>query len=339
MTGQPDQTIDVVVPAWEAFVSDYVETGLPCSVVVRSAPYVALFLDEGAARLGGLFEIPKTADVPASPLEEVRFREVISDGKLCLELSTASPRLYRNFFFMLADVASGIVSDGESPLTSLDRSLRNWNALLRHPEALSEERQVGLFGELWLLRRLVGTMGTAAIQAWTGPRRQSHDFRLSGCEFEVKTTSGAGRLHTINGLDQLVPSTGFDLYILSLQVTHAGSGGSTLAEAAEQIAAAIQHDQAAERDFIELLASSGFRPEDAPRYPRRRRLRGTPVLIPVRDGCPRLTPAAIAAIPSAFAADRIRDVTYRVDLAGMGMPDGEPEFLAVLPGSRNTSET
>jgi hypothetical protein len=176
-------------------------------------------------------------------------------------------------------------------------------------------------------------MGVAALQAWTGPRRQSHDFRLADGEFEVKTTSGSGRVHTINGLGQLVPSVGFDLYVVSLQVTHAGSGGATLAEAVEQIVAELGHGSDAERIFFELLTLSGYRPADAPRYPRRRRLLGPPLLVPVVDGCPRLTPEAIAVLPAAFAAERIRDVTYRIDLHGLGVPDGDPRFLEVLPAS------
>ena len=333
MSTKPIRTSDVVVPAWEAFSHDYVETGIPCAVVVRAAPYIAVFLDEGATRLGGHLEIGRTTAIPISPLEEVSFREVLLDGRSCLELSTRSPELYRNFFFMLADVASGVVSDGESPTASLDRSLRNWNALLRHPEALSEERQIGLFGELWLLRHLVRSMEVAALQTWTGPRRQSHDFRLADSEFEVKTTFGSGRVHTINGLGQLVPSVGFDLYVVSLQVTQAGSGGATLAETVEGIAAELGRGSEAERVFFELLMLSGYRPADAPRYPRRRRLLGPALLVRVVDGCPRLTPEAIAVIPPPFAAGRIRDVTYRIDLHGLGVPDGDPRFLEVLPAS------
>lgn len=332
MSAGPVETPDVIVPAWEAFHRDHVETGIPCAVVVRAAPYVALFVDEGAARLGGHFET-EGGEIPTSPLEEVSLREVRVDGRTCLELSTRRPELYRNFFLMLADVASGIVSDGESPIASLDRSLRNWNALLRHPDALSDERQIGLFGELWVLRRLIRSMGTAALQAWTGPRRQSHDFRLADSELEVKTTSGPGRVHTVNGLNQLVPSAGFDLYVVSLQITHAGSGGATLEEAVQGIAAELRHDPQAERAFIELLALSGYRPQDAPRYPRRRRLLGQALLVPVVDGCPRLTPEAISAIPAPFAPERVRDVTYRVDLHGLGVPDGDPRFLGVLPAS------
>ncbi|MBP0496013.1 PD-(D/E)XK motif protein [Pararoseomonas indoligenes] len=328
---EPVGTSDVVVPAWEAFSRDYIETGIPCVVVVRATPYVTVFLDEGATRLGGHLEIAPTTAIPISPLEEVSFLEVLFDGRRCLELSTCRPELYRTFFFMLAEVASGAVLDGESPIASLDRSLRNWSALLRHPETLSEERQIGLFGELWLLRRLVRSLGVAALQAWTGPRRQSHDFRLAHSEFEVKTTSGSGRIHTVNGLGQLVPSTGFDLYVVSLQITHAGSGGATLAEAVEEIAAELGLGSEAERTFFELLTLSGYHSTDAPRYPRRRRLLGPSLLVPVVAGFPRLTPEAIAVIPSSFAAERIRDVTYRIDLHGLGVPDGDPRFLEVLP--------
>ena len=79
---------------------------------------------------------------------------------------------------------------------------------------------------------------------------------------------------------------------------------------------------------------SGYRPADAPRYPRRRRLLGPPLLVPVVDGCPRLTPEAITVISPSFAAERIRDVTYRIDLHGLGVQDGDSRFLEVLPASQ-----
>jgi hypothetical protein len=320
-----------VVPAWEAFARDYVETGIPCAIVIRASPDVVLFLDEGAARLGGYFEIEDQATVPPSPLEEITFREAIMENKRCLELSTTSTALFRTFFFMLGDLASGIVTDGEDAIVSLARSLRNWYAILRHPETLSEERQLGLFGELWLLRRLLGTMGHAAVKSWTGPRRQSHDFRLATIEFEVKTTAGSQRLHTINGLDQLVPSPGFSLFILSLQVTHGGTGGWTLAEFIAETAASLRHEAEATREFIELLELAGYRQKDAALYTRRRRLLGPPLLVCVADGCPRLTTDALAALPLSFSTERIRDVTYQIDVAGMGSFDGDEEFLAILP--------
>jgi hypothetical protein len=181
-------------------------------------------------------------------------------------------------------------------------------------------------------------MGSAALQAWTGPRRQSHDFRLANSEIEVKTTSGPGRVHTVNGLDQLVPSVGFDLFIVSLQITHAGSGGATLEDAVDRIAAELRAEPEVERVFFELLAQSGYRVQDAPRYQRRRRLLGPALLVPVVDGCPRLTPEAIAFIAPPFAAERIRDVNYRIDLHGLGVPDGDPRFLGVLPAPSADAE-
>jgi hypothetical protein len=83
--------------------------------------------------------------------------------------------------------------------------------------------------------------------------------------------------------------------------------------------------------FVAQLRSVGYRPEDASRYPRRRRQRAPMTLVDVVDGCPRLTPDALSYLPTAFAAGRIDGVSYQIDLDGMGVSDGDPAFAAVLP--------
>jgi hypothetical protein len=85
---------------------------------------------------------------------------------------------------------------------ALESSLALWRALLQTSALLSEEKQVGLAGELWLLERLLRGLGPRALDAWVGPGGQSHDFRLGDFEFEVKATSGTRRVHMINGLNQ-----------------------------------------------------------------------------------------------------------------------------------------
>jgi hypothetical protein len=198
---------------------------------------------------------------------------------------------------------------------------------------MSEETQAGLFGELWLLERLIGAQGVDALDAWVGPVRQPHDFRLGDVELEVKTTSGAKRIHTINGLGQLQPSLDCSLYIVSLKLANAGAGGQTLPEAVASIEAGLSSSHAALLRFRAALATVGYDPLDAALYSRRRRLRDAAVLIPVTDGTPRLTSEAMAQIDPRFAPDRISGVVYSVDVEGFGFPDGTDAFHAVVPAA------
>jgi len=74
----------------------------------------------------------------------------------------------------------------------LSRFLDRWSRFFEHHgnEGLSAERQRGLFGELWWIRRMVnkGVAQSTAIKAWKGCERGYHDFDLMGHVVEVKTT-------------------------------------------------------------------------------------------------------------------------------------------------------
>ena len=225
------------------------------------------------------------------------------------------------------------MADGAHPLGALETSVASWKALLQSPALLSEERQAGLFGELLVLRRLVGEINSAALDAWTGPAGQAHDFRLGDTEFEVKTTSGGRRVHLVNGVSQLTPSPGCSLHIVSLMIGHGGTGGQTIAELIDEIRLSLDPFQGAAARFIDTLRGLAYRPEDGARYPRRRRVRAPMALVPVIEGCPRLVPEALAELSSGYATARIGRVNYEIDLTDMGILEGDPVFGRVLPGA------
>lgn len=318
-----------LLPDWTTIRRDYVEPGVPGRVVVRRHPAVELFVDAGGQRLGALMALPQGSSVPPSPFTDIDIEEVRVDGVRCLSLSTDAGGLFGTFYLLLVDVARAIIERGEPPTAALEASLAGWRALLHTASLMSDERQLGLFGELWLLERLLGSLGTAGLDAWVGPDRQAHDFRLGIEEFEVKATTGGRRVHMINGLQQLTPSQGARLHLLSLRVADAGAGGETLGETVARI---IQMLEPVDRTrFLAKLAAVGFRTEDSAHYSRRRRLADPPRLIEIAEGVPRLTGDALAALPSQFAAAHIRDVTYRIDVDALGVQDGSAEFTTVLP--------
>jgi hypothetical protein len=320
-----------LLPAWETLEHDYIESGVPGLFVICPAPRVALFIDANGSRFGATFRLPDTGPAPPSPLDCITIAEVGIQGERHLELATAATDLYRNFYLLVADVVRGVVIDGIEVRAALAESLGRWQTLLRQTVLLSEERQAGLFGELWLLRRLKAVLGASAVDSWTGPDGQAHDFRLGAVEFEVKTTGAAGRVHVINGLGQLCPTVGAHLYLLSLRLAHGGSGGETLSEAVSSIRENLRGTPGALLRFNQQLENTGYHDQHAAHYSRRRRLADRAMLVPVRDGCPRLVPEALAALPLAFAPSRVRDVTYEIDLTGLGISDGEHAFLEILP--------
>lgn len=321
-----------LLPDWAAFERDYVEAGIPHLFVVRQDPDVLLFVDQGAERIGARFEQSNLRSAgQVFPFAEIHVDEVVTDSLRHTEIWTDARHLFGNFYQLVTEITAAVVEAGTDPDVALSEAVQRWESLLSRPSLMSEEAQAGLFGELWLLERLIGTLGVDALDAWVGPFHQPHDFRLGTIEIEVKTTSGAKRIHTINGLGQLQPSLDCSLYLLSLRLANAGAGGRTLAECLTAIEAMLASSHTAVMRFRAGVAAVGYDPADAALYSRRRRLRDAPILVPIADGVPRLTTDALSQIDARFATARISQVSYSIDLDGFGYADGTEAFLAILP--------
>lgn len=323
-----------LLPSWEEFSADYVGPSVPVRIPVRMSPRAELFVADRAQRIGAVFALDSGVIVPASPLREIMVRERVEGEVRILEVWTEALGLYREFYAFLETVFASIVTDAISPVDALQQRLRDWQALLRSTLLIPEERRIGLVGELWMLGRLASWVGPdTAVDAWVGPLRQAHDFRLGEYEFEVKTAAGERRQHRVHGLTQLQASAEANLLMLSLHLVAAGAGGQSLPDHVEAVGQLLAASPRAAEHFADRLESLGYRPEDRAHYPARWRMRSEPRLIPVVDGFPRLTPSTLATLPSIYAAERISSVEYVVNVEGLGWPDGSPDFLAVLPAT------
>ncbi|WAJ28503.1 PD-(D/E)XK motif protein [Antarcticirhabdus aurantiaca] len=317
----------LLLPDWEQVHDHYIVTGVPVIFALRTRPLIRVFIDDGGSRLGAVFQGGSCADVPIR-LAAVSMQDIHADGARALELSVTSRALFRTFHALLADLTTRVEASEDVSRTVTD-VLQEWQSLLKVNSALSEDRRQGLYGELWLLRRLQQSGTANALDAWTGPFGASHDFRLLGFDVEIKTTRGTRRVHHIHGLAQLTPMPGVPLFLLSLRLEAAGQVGESLPEAVESIARRMV---ASERDrFDSLMARCGYREADAHLYLERWRLAERPRIIAVDESCPRLTAEAIRSMPPSFVPERIIDVSYEVDVDGLGVADGTEDFLAIIP--------
>lgn len=319
-----------LLPAWRHLQTQFIDSGLPGLFVVSAEPRMTLFLDPGATRFGVRLAGPAADAVPLR-LASVQVRDVVVDGERLLEIATSISGLFETFHLFLTDLVPRVVVQGvpidEAVVSALDR----WKSLLHEEALMTEERQQGLFGELWCLRRLLAAGLTEGLASWTGAYPEAHDFRLSDFDLEVKTTRSARRIHIINGLSQLASVGNTPLYLLSIRLESAGQGGESLPELVHAVAA--QLGEAEKSAFDELLVRVGYVSMHADRYRARWRLAAPAVLVPVVDGTPRLTREAVDSLPSRFAPERISEAQYRVDIEGLGFPDQSPDFLAIIPGA------
>ena len=146
-------------------------------------------------------------------------------------------------------------------------AMTNMKTLLAAKPRLSEEKQIGLVGELLLFRTLLDSFDeNTVIDWWLGPLAEERDYAFPEFDAEVKTTLGEVRVHVVHGAGQLEPSPGRALWLVSIQVTRAGGdpNGVTL----PGLIGEIRDRLATARDrFVAHLASVGWDEDDYAMYP------------------------------------------------------------------------
>ncbi len=234
--------------------------------------------------------------------------------------------LHRQFYHFAMAVAERMVVEKKSATDAVGIELQCFTDLLEEKMLLGLERQIGLAGELLFLERLLERGGGGVIDSWIGPAGEPHDFRIGSNEFEVKTTVRPHRVHTIHGIEQLAPSQGCTLSLISVMLGPAGaSDGFSLSEKVEQLSAKLSAAGAGLMQFTKALKAAGFHAEDASQYTRRFARRRPLAIIPVDGTFPSITRPMIQASLGSLAA-RVEAIQYEVNLEGLEHEDGSQRF-------------
>ena len=186
-------------------------------------------------------------------------------------------------------------------------------------QTLSPEAEVGLVGELTLLRAIIegGVPMAMAVESWVGPLDGVRDFEIGTGSLEVKATlSAAGFPARIGSLEQLDDSVRQPLFLAGARLRQTESGHS-LPELVAQLRDATQVDAEASRLLSERLIAAGYFNAHADRYIRRFTLADIR-LVEVKEGFPRLTPGSVPL--------GVTRATYEIDLdkaAGANIPTAD----------------
>jgi len=180
---------------------------------------------------------------------------------------------------------------------------------------LSYGEQLGLFAELWLLCYwMIPEFGSAdSVRRWRGPLKSRHDFEWDAISVEVKAaTSTRGRIHHINGLEQLQPPIGGRLFLFSMQLREEGGATNTLPLIVRACRSSLAQDPEALDDFEMRLSRSGHSTVHEQEYEKLKLRIINEFLFAVRENFPRLTPEIImGGLPPG-----IEHVEYQIDLGG-----------------------
>lgn len=146
-------------------------------------------------------------------------RELVLEGEgiRFVDLECTDSALELVFEHLVADVIERVEADPSTPGRSCLEALTEWRDLLgRAGVSVPRNVALGLTGELEALSRLGSRHPLAALNAWAGPSRSTHDFVHEGHHIEVKATASVdGQTVRVSNIDQLDASTASeDLHLL-----------------------------------------------------------------------------------------------------------------------------
>ncbi|HZR34089.1 MAG TPA: PD-(D/E)XK motif protein [Nevskia sp.] len=266
--------------------------------------------------------LPRAEQLPAGGGFTVMEAELGQDAAgqtwigLCRQTSGS-----RELFGVMAEDVAGMLrasaADKEAMIfQAFLARIRAWQEfMLRGSDGvLGPEAEVGLFGELEVLRAIVGAGATShlAVSSWAGPLDGVHDFSIGNGGIEVKSTIAVGAFPArIGSLEQLDHNLVKPLFLACVRLELA-QPGATLGNAVHMTRALLDSDPVARQLFDSRLLHVGYLDSMANRYTRTFR----PVrfrLLEVTDGVPRLTRGNVP--------QGITKAQYEIDIDSINQPD------------------
>ncbi|WP_239027602.1 PD-(D/E)XK motif protein [Geomonas diazotrophica] len=198
-------------------------------------------------------------EAPPSDLNGLKVRHRCLEIGDYLDLS-APPSHEQVFTPFCREVVDAVEGKNRDPWKAVAATIRAWLSAWRPArQAMEKSVQVGLFGELLVLRSLmIPAIGAAAVDQWSGPESERHDFVGKYLRVEVKTTRKSRPEHEISRLDQLRAPTGCQLLFVSIQLEETIGGSETLATQMDSIVDLLREDPAALDRFMTKMVIMGW---------------------------------------------------------------------------------
>ena len=190
------------------------------------------------------------------------------------------------------DLAEAIsVGNRAEALVALGDVMRRWlNFLQVARKGLSQEAQIGLWGELQTLRHTAEVIGwNDAIQAWVGPSRAAQDFHFGSWAVEIKTTIHPRQGVKISSLEQLDDTPWEVLYLLHRTVALVNPADApTLKKFVQSIREDLPAGERILIEFESLLHAAGYHIAHENRYNKHGIIQEAATLYQIEDGFPRI---------------------------------------------------
>lgn len=294
-------------------VEEYFRLGASTAFVLLQSPQVIMRIDPTNEAIE-LMLPARGADPKVTDFERLDIRRFMQDHNEWFKLVIDASQMHYEAYSLVESIVDQIGS-GASFRHAVSEALFNFKELLIRRRKLTEEKEIGLIGELLVLRHAIEKVGEEnALTAWLGPLAEEHDFAFVDYDAEVKTTKSESRIHLIGSETQLEPSPGRPLFLISIQVTLAGGAatGFTLPSLISEIEQCLNTGL---RAFLMSLERLGWNKEDSDLYQRRYQLRTAPSAYSVDELFPAITPRRLDRVVPKRA--NILGVNYRVNVSDL----------------------
>jgi hypothetical protein len=292
----------------------FLASGVPYNIPIDGSPDLILFIRPDRSEVGLRADPVNLGRSQRRYPNGIALRSVYAGGRAYTEVVIGDAALFVEGFAILCAIADRIQLDQMSLLAAVEITIRNLRSLISASSpSLTREDEIGLLGELLVVDSLLTTLSQEdALAAWraSADRPAEHDFGLAKLDLEVKTTSTESRVHWISSATQLMPSKDRDLWLLSHQLTSAGSNyGKTLRDVAEQIRSGFTGVEVRSR-YESILRRRGWPWADADLG--RWNFRFPSETYSVEGSFPRITLDVVG--DAAVDTGGLRSLSYQVDL-------------------------
>lgn len=239
------------------------------------------------------------------------------------------------FDSLIDDISNHIIlqKDEKSMVDSFLGRLIKWQQFLdiHGSEGLSEEKQRGLYGELWCLRKyLISSIGLReALFSWAGPYKSNHDFEFENKAIEMKTTISKHQQKIIISSELQLDDNGLNvLFLVHLSLSEISGGGETLNEIIQYLRARCVEEGGPIILLEEGLFNYGYLDAHVEKYTHKGYVERSLNIFKIKDGFPRIIERDLM--------NGVGDVKYSVNISEcMHHQVNESIFMSTIRGEVN----
>lgn len=219
------------------------------------------------------------------------------------------------FYIFCSDMVNSLIdlTDTKKELESVKSRFYSWKKMFQNvtTKELSEEREQGIFGELYFLYKyMIPKYGVDnSILSWSGPLKFNKDFSINNTWYEIKTSSVNSNNVKITSLSQLDAKNDGYLSVVKVEKMSQEFVGklSSIYNLIQLIMSKINTIKVQD-DFLNKLVEYGLGPDN--NFGSRKFDIKNVKLYIVNDNFPRLTKEAIK-------YEEIDNISYLLNLSGL----------------------